>query len=473
MIESPLSILAYTSAWAAGYLFLKAIRFNSSRVEEISSALLVGLFLQSWSTFLLGLSGISLTQKFFIMADTSLLVGAALAAAPKEPAKRRAGTRPAPTIFPCSGVNNAEIWFIRTSVAIFALYFIMHMIINAERVVSFTDAVMSYDFRAKAIAYEGKVLTSVYGWPEVRTPNFMYPPLITLFNAHYYVLGGKNPKLIYSLILLATSGITASCVWRLSQNRIAAVLSACFMAFLPAVRKFSLLEALDFPALSFYTLGVTGLILYDSEKKGQRLLLSAVGFSGVAFLRPEDPVFFLGVLAVALMHFGIRKEGWKVVVILASLYAGVYGSHQYFVRILVGANPEAQLSFNWPAIFSPMRIFETLGAFVRHFSSDRFMLLGPFAIFLIVRGGKDTKTGTFLIKLLTAFCVSWITLLLIDNAGDWKEMRLEWSYFRIFIRITPLFILYALRHPIVLKGLDELFKSNKKTSSYGAVKPSA
>ncbi len=463
MIENPLSILAYASAWSAGYLFLKTIRFNSSRVEKASLSLLVGLFLQSWLTFLVGLFGFSLSKSFFLSADILLTLLALLMLCKNL-------DRAVPPQH--KNESKKEILFFRISCVILVLYFFMHAVINAERVVSFTDAVMSYDFRAKAIAYEGKVLTSVYGWPEVRTPNFMYPPLITMFNAHYYVLGGKNPKLIYSLLLLATSGITASCVWRLSQNRIATILSASFMAFLPVVRKFSLLEALDFPALAFYTLGVTELVLYDFEKKGQRLLLSAVGLSGVVFLRPEDPIFFLGVLTVVLSHFGIRKEGWRVVFVLCAVYAAVYGSHQYFVRVLVGANPEAQLSLNAATLFSPTRIFETLWAFVRHFSSDRFMLLGPFTIFLMMFGGKDPKTGPLLSGLLTAFCLSWITLLLVDNAGDWKEMRLEWSYFRIFIRITPLFILYALRHPMVLNGLDEFFKDGKKASTLGAVNSS-
>ncbi|GEM_PF-6925173 len=463
MIESPLSILAYTSAYASGYLFLKTIRFNASRIETASSSLLIGLFLQSWLTFLVGLFGFSLTKSFFLSVDISLALLALLVLCKNlgraVPRQRK-------------NESKKEILFFRISCSALIFYFLMHTIINAERVISFTDAVMSYDFRAKAIAYEGKILTSVYGWPEVRTPNFMYPPLITMFNAHYYVLGGKNPKLIYSLMLLTTTGVTASCVWRLSQNRIATLLSASFMAFLPVARKFSLLEALDFPALSFYTLGVSGLILYDFEKKWQRLLISALGFSAVSFLRPEDPIFFLGVLAATLKHFGIRKEGWKVAFVLCAAYAAVYGSHQYFVRVLAGADPEAQLSFNWAAIFSFTRIFEMLWAFARHFSSDRFMLLGPFAIFLMIFGGKDTRTGALLSELLAAFCISWISLLLIDNAGDWKEMRLEWSYFRIFIRITPLFILYALRHPMVLKGLDELFKDGKKASTRGVVNSS-
>ena len=76
MIESPLSTLTYASAWAAGYLFLKAIRFNSSRVEEISLSLLTGLFLQSWFIFLLGLFEIQLTRSFFLLTDGTLTVSA-------------------------------------------------------------------------------------------------------------------------------------------------------------------------------------------------------------------------------------------------------------------------------------------------------------------------------------------------------------------------------------------------------------
>lgn len=473
MLESPLTVLAYTSAWSLGFLFLKLIRFDGSRLETACTAFLSGLFLQSWFSFLAGLAGVSLTREFFFVTDSVFVVVAMLLSARRvysyvagasRPGDRGAGQpKAAPVGCPAYEIKIGdntplfrETWFIKIALFILALYFLMHSVINAERVISFTDAVMSYDFRARAIAYEGKVYTAVYGWPEVRTPNFMYPPLITQFNAHYYALGGKNPKLIYSLLLFAVSGLTAAAVWKLSKSKLASVLSACFFAFLPVVRKYSMLEALDFPALSYFALGVTQLVLYHFEPKKPRLVLAAIGFSGGAFLRPEDPLFFAGVLAAVLWHFGWNKKGLLAVGMLAFFYGMVYGSHAYFVHSVVGADPESQIQFAWKAVFSPVRIFETSAAFIRHFASDRFMLLGPMAVLLKVFGGQDNRAGDLLWKLIVAFSLSWICLLLIDNSGDWKEMRLEWSYFRIFIRIAPLLVLYVLRHPAVTQGLNEL-----------------
>lgn len=464
MIENPLTILAYTSAWSGGYLFLKTIRFAGHSAEKISALLPAGLFLQSWITFLLGILGVPLTRIFFVAVDIFITASALLLLAFWSFPRKR---YPQPLTRTLQ-TGKFETWFIRISAIALAVYFLMHAAINAERVVSFSDAVMSYDFRAHAIAYEGKIRTSVYDWPEVETPNFMYPPLTTLFHAHYYALGGKNPKLIYSLLLIAASGITAAGIWRHTKNRIASLLGACFLAFLPVVRKFSLLESLDFPALVFATLGVVYLTVYLEERRRPLLILSALGFSGVGFLRPEDPLFFVGILSAIFLHFKRKKECLYVVLTLVFLYTAVYGSHEYFIRAMVGHTAETHIGFDPRTTLSLWKFKETCWAFIRHFSSDRFMLLGPVVLFLWLFGGKDTSGGKLLIKLILAFSASWIILLLIDQAGDWKEMRLEWSYFRIFIRIAPLLILYVLRHPVVIHGLNEIFRNIRPASVHMA-----
>jgi len=482
MPSAPLTVWAFTSAWGMGYLVLRAIRFRGNGCEVASLSWLVGLTLQSWVTFVAGLFGIPFSKSWIVPFDVAVLsVGLAFLfyAAFKRKGLRRCADSAARLPQTTNGQANTTFFsaklhggsayqsfgggehgtvIINASILFFILYIAMHMFINGQRLVWFSDALMSYDFRARAIAYEGIIRPVIYDWKEVRGPNFMYPPLTTIFHARYYLLGGDNPKLVYSMLLMAVAGVLWAGVYRLTSNRLAAMMAAVFIAFLPVTRKFSVLSVLDFPAMCYYGMGCVYLAVYARERKMHLLVISALGFAGAGFLRPEDPLFTAALVPVILWYFGWRDKGWRVLGILFLVYAVVVGSHEYFLRVLVGVRNEGSLNFSWAATLSPVRSLKAAWAFVRHFTSDRFMLLGPFTVALAWLGRKEAdREGKLILGMLISFCVAWMTLVMIDNAGDWEVMRLNWSYFRIFIRISPLLVLYVLRHPLVIKGLSELF----------------
>ena len=458
-MTQPSSLLAFGSVLSAGYLILKLSSYRAGRIETLSLSWLAGALAESWFLMVWSISGFSLERPWVLFAD-GVLCAVALSYAARVKMRSAGAIRRSP-IRP--DTEHAASYLLVRSFAILLLgYFAMHFIVMSQKMISFTDAVMSYDFKAKAIAYEGKFNSVIYHWPEVITPNFFYPPLVTLLHAHYYILGGENPAVVYTFFLMALAGIMYAGLSHLTAHRVLAVLGAFFIAALPTSRKFSLMTTLDFVATCYYGMGCIYLLLFEKRREKKFLVIAAWGFAGVGLLRPEAAPFMAGTLLAILWHFGWTRAGRRIMVLTALAYLVTVAPYEFFLRFVLRTFPESQLDFEWGNYLFVTRWADALATFIRHFMSDRLMFAGPAMLGLMILAKRSDRSTGLAAKLMVCFFISWFAVVMSDNASDWKSMRLGWSYFRIFARISPLLIFYVFSCPLVVDGLNELLALSDK-----------
>jgi len=313
-----ISIFGFILLFSIGYLFAGIFLPRSDFWERVSLSFGLGVGIITLLMFLISIAGIHLNKAVLLLLELSIL--SALIARIRM-ARLSLFLKPHLPNFNNLGLSGYLLWAaIICLVALSVAY-------NLYYPVYITDGLTTWDTKGRAIAAEGKV--NVEGFTLNLFNAREYPLLIPLAHAFVYILGGKHPKIIYSLFYLSLILTFYFSLRKLIKDSKIAMIFTAMLATTPYIWWHSFLSIANLPTGYFYFAGTVLLLAaLDSEPNGgnkalsprpwtldfglRTLVLSSLFYGFAAWTRLEFSYYFLLPLAFVVWRAFGERSWWKV-----------------------------------------------------------------------------------------------------------------------------------------------------------------
>ena len=191
-----------------GFLVSYALSSRLHPIERLGLAYLLGIGLLTFLMFLSFLIGLKFTliNTLFVLTVATIIL---LLLTRNIRSKFRLEMKELFSLLKFSFIEKIFVF-------ILIILFIYSLINSLYWPVADWDALAIYDFRAKVFAMTGGMAEGID-----RGYFFGYPLLVSLANAWVYLLGGDNPKLIYSLFYISFIFVFYGVIRRLCSRRLA------------------------------------------------------------------------------------------------------------------------------------------------------------------------------------------------------------------------------------------------------------
>ena len=301
------------------------------------------------------------------------------------------------------------------------------------------DTIALYDFRAQRFFETRSLAESILITPSWLAPyTYSYPLFTSLAHTLVYILGGENPKFIYSLIYLALLSCFYFCLRR-RTSRILSLGITAVLATVPAFVYHSTIAYSNLPYVFYFVIGTLYFWEWATYDKKSYFWISALFLGLSTWTRSQEPfwianLLFLGiyclrtkrvvrVLPYTLIFFAIRQS-WSI--------------YRHSVYLQVENLQEVPLKLS----FSFIKLFAVIPFVVRNVVLDWRVFILVFLAIFFWGGRKQLGKNWYIIGLILLH-ISMIfagTYYLSVNLWWWD--KIGGSAARMSIFFFPL-ILYA------------------------------
>ena len=190
------------------------------------------------------------------------------------------------------------------------------------------DSLTLYDFRAHVFIETGfikEALTSLGS-----SFYFGYPLLTSLLHTIIYILGGSNPKFIYSLFYLSLGLIFYGQLRELISRKLS-LLFTLMLLTIPQIFEQSLVSYTNLAYTSYFSLGAIYYFLWDKKKEIGYLVISAI-LVGLSTWTRSAEAFWLTILAVVIVTSILRKR-YLFIIVFSLIFFPIQQVWKYFTAI--------------------------------------------------------------------------------------------------------------------------------------------
>lgn len=262
---------------AVAYPYLRTIRF-ANHLEKIGLAFILGSGILTLFWFLLYLAIGTFSLASILLATllaTLLGVGVARFGVPGEFAQSQ----------PYKKLDKIIL------VSILFLTFLAIIISWYNPIISW-DTLTLYDFRGISVADSGSLKSF-----ETSTYYLSYPLMTSLVHAAFYLLGGDNPQIFYSLVYASILAVVYGRMMS-STSRLHAGLSTLLIAGNHLMFEHATISYTNLPYTAFLIAG----ILYASPS----IIMSGIFLGLSTWVRSSEPFWVVG--ALMILYTGIRQK---------------------------------------------------------------------------------------------------------------------------------------------------------------------
>ncbi len=411
-------LLFITPGWSEGWACFLGLAF------------LLGVGVHTLLLFCLSLAGIPLTNTIVWTADGSLLLLCLVAA------YRRRG------VFRGMMPDGQHVWLTKRNVAmltILGFLLLSHLIQNLYWPVYHFDAVVSYDYRAKAIAQQGTVAISQFSQNPGRV-NFYYPFFVTMLHAHHYLLGGSHPKVYYTLLLAAFLVLFYSSLRACDCSAFQGLVFTVLLGGNVGVTMVSQDATLNFAQMVYGTLGLLFLQEYIVRQKDKALLLSGLCLGFAGWVRTDSLVILAVALVVMLLggRLPARMRLWGVMV-LAGSYGFIALPYEYFMRGVIHYDVAAYYKLSTVHLLDMHKLWIVLHDF-GIYSISPWMGFVALPWLLVVLADWPWRQETRPLLLAVGVMIAgWVGLFSSIGSADWAEI-MRMSAGRWYVNFIPLYL---------------------------------
>lgn len=306
--------------------------------------------------------------------------------------------------------------------------------------VSAWDALTLYDFRAKIFASTGSITTlSPY--------YYNYPLLTSLAHAWVYLLGGENPKFIYTMFYLSFILIFCYSLKKAGTPRTICLIFTLFLAIERNIFHQSMVAYTNFPYTVYF---VTGIIyLYFGMIKGElgNLTLAALMIGLSTWIRGKEP-FWMAPLGI-LIIYSLYKRKFLAPIWFFLIFFAFRQPWQIFKSRMVVYNPSVatQMVSGIPVLATKVDLNvakEILFFLYQNVISSWRPVLYLFLIvfFLGLKSLRREKSTLFLVLIVAnfLFLVLGTFFFAMTTPLEWREI--PGSAVRMAMFFIPLLIFY-------------------------------
>lgn len=301
------------------------------------------------------------------------------------------------------------------------------------------DALALYDFRAQRF-FETRSLAEhiLITPPWLTTYTYSYPFFTSLAHALIYILGGGNPKFLYTLIYLSLLICFYYCLRRRTSKTLALGITAV-LATIPSFVYHSTIAYTNLPYTFYFVMGTVYFWEWVTYKRKSYFWISALFLGFSTWVRSQDPFWIANLLILALFCLRVKKlKGFLV-------YLITFFSIRYvwiIYRASVFRQVEGLYHIPYRVKFDLASLFSTISFVIKNVLLDwRIFVLLFLAIFLW-GGRKQIKrnwyiSGLILLYLLMVFAGTYYL-----SINLWWWQKIGGSAARMSMFFFPL-ILYA------------------------------
>ncbi|MEM4326288.1 MAG: hypothetical protein QXU40_03225 [Candidatus Pacearchaeota archaeon] len=163
------------------------------------------------------------------------------------------------------------------------------------------DSLVLYDFRAKTFVATGYMQDGIS-----RGYFFGYPLYTSLLHTWLYLMGSKNPMIIYTLIYLSFL-IVSYFIFRNDSKCILALFFTSLLAISPEFYRQSQIAYTNLPYTVFYVLGAGFAYLWARYRTIDNLILSALLIGLSTWVRSVEPFWIIATVLVFFISFLSKK----------------------------------------------------------------------------------------------------------------------------------------------------------------------
>lgn len=435
-------------ALGMGLLLLIRPQWSSGRLYFLALAFLVGLGAHTLLLFGLSLAGVPLTSMVVFVVNGLLLVTGLIIASRRGDLlwSMRSGDSPDP--LPAKQL---------TVFMLLSVLLLSHLAMNLYWPAYHFDAVVSYDYRAKAIAQQGTVAIWQFSGGLFREQvNFYYPFFLTMLHAHHYLLGGLHPKVYGTLILGAFLIIFYAALRTRGSSPFQALMFTAMLSGNLAVVVLAENATLNFPQMVYGTVGLLFVLDYIERREAATLLLSGLCLGFAGWIR-TDSVVHLTIACLVIVLGGrltLRSRVWGLGVLI-----GCYGlitlPYEYFIRVVVRYDVAAYYRLSVENLLDLRRLWTVLTFFVKDSLAPQTGYLGLPWLLVITADWPWRKDVRPLFLVTGLMVVAWIGLFsAIDPPG--RDLLMGMSALRWYVNLTPLYLLSIAQTDLMRRVFDVL-----------------
>lgn len=417
-----------------GLLITYVLSSRLHPVERLGLAYLLGIGLLTYLMFLSFLIGFKFTliNTLFILTLTIITL---LVWARKIPDKFR--------------LEMKELFFWpkflfleKILIFVLAILFIYSLVNSLYWPVADWDALAIYDFRAKVFAATGSMTEGIN-----RGYFFGYPLLVSLADAWVYLLGGDNPKFIYSLFYISFSFIFYGILRRLCSRRLA-LFSTVLLATTPSLFAHSMIVYTNLPYTVFLVTGGLYLYLWILKQNKEFLIFSALLMGLSTWTRSTEPFWLTNLIIV--IGFSLVKKNYQAIFWYLLFFLLIQQPWRIYESQMIGQNysTAGQITSSISIMLKNIeinRIKQVIEYLYQNVISSWQPILTLFLLSLVLSGRRLFKSKIFiflLIILINFLILLGGTYVLSINYSVWQ--KIPGSAERMSMFFIPLFLFYIL-----------------------------
>lgn len=323
---------------------------------------------------------------------------------------------------------------------ILIILFIYSLVNSLYWPISDWDALAIYDFRAKIFAITGSMTEGIN-----RGYFFGYPLLVSLANAWVYLLGGENPKFIYSLFYLSFIFVFYGIIRRQCSRRFS-LLSILLLATTPSLFAHSMIVYTNLPYTVFLITGCLYLYLWTVNQKNDFLFLSALLTGLSTWTRSTEPFWLTNILII--IGSSLIKKNYQSIFWFLLIFLLIQQPWKIYESQMIGQNysTAGQITSSILVMLNNLeisRIKQVIEYLYRNVVLSWQPLFTFFLVCLVLERRKFIKShrlAIFLMILFNFFILLGGTYVLSINYSVWQ--KIPGSAERMSMFFLPLFLAY-------------------------------
>jgi len=198
--------------------------------------------------------------------------------------------------------------------------------------VFYWDAICAYDARAQFFLKDG-LMTKVA--QKVSWQFHNYPPFTSLAHTYFYLLGAKNPKILYALIYVALL-VTMYFSLKEHVSRLLALSLTLLLAANPFILEHAAASYTNLAYTFFLGMGTVYLVRFFEKKKLCLFWTGTFLFALSSWTRPSPEYFFLVALAVVLIFSFFQRKYYWLPIVFGLIFIIIWLPWPLFLKFIIG-----------------------------------------------------------------------------------------------------------------------------------------
>jgi len=315
------------------------------------------------------------------------------------------------------------------------------------------DALALYDFRAKLFAYTGGMEEGIN-----RGYFFGYPLLISLADAWIYLLGGDNPKFVYSLFFFAFALMFYGAIRRIGSRKMA-LLAVLLLVTTPSIFAHSMIVYTNLPYTIYLVMGAIYLYFWLVRKEVRYLALSGLLTGLSTWTRSTEPFWLTNLIIVFALFLYKRKPSTILLYLL--FFLPIQQAWKIYESQMAGKvfSTASQISVSLSTVLTGIdfdRVQQVLGYLYQNVISSWYLIFILFLviIFLQIKNLFHQKNFIFLIIISLNFLLLLVgTYIFSFHYSVWE--RIPGSAERMSMFFLPMFLFYIFTSDFVKRVFSE------------------